>query len=933
MAPNKPDDKPWTTMGRRAFLASLGVGVASGLAACQQLPVHYALPFLVAPETVTPGASVHYASACTACPAACGLMVTVRDGRPIKLEGDPQHPASTGGLCALGQAHIRELYHSERYKGPLIGGAEASWDQVDAEVKRGLDQLGSRKLAIVSPPVSSPTARRALEAFASAHNGWFIEYDARPAVPSAALEAWELVTGRALLPALDFSRTDVLVSFGADFLGTGAEVVAHTAGYAARRRAHDKRGPLRHVQVEGALSLTGAAADERTPVSAHDQRDLALHLLKRLGVDASILPGLRECSNPALVDRLATLLSESRGASVVISGSDDLGEQVAVALINEKLGNVGTTMDVTRPSLATRGLDRELLSLEEALFAGQIGALFAMPGIDPVRQLPNGAEWARALEELPLAVTLSDHETTTARSCRIVAASHHGLEMWGDAMTRPGVVALVQPTIRPLLNTRHPIEAISRWAGEPPTSYLTHLQRSWRSRTLASASDFDASWARTLSTGVPSISATVSEFLPPPKPRNAAGIHAALAAPTSHADVEFTVELMAEVGTGDGCHAHNAWLRELPDPLTRVAWEPVVRISPATATRLGVGDGDVLAVSVGRATVTMAARLMPGMEPGVLGVPVGFAAANGYALAAVEGGRIRTSGLAAQVSATGQHVKLPAYQIHASSEGRAIVHQLPSHDAHVDPPHHGPHHNLWDHDKAPRIQWHMVVDLDACTGCGACVVSCQAENNIPVVGPEEVARHRDLHWLRIDRYFEGSDADPEVVFEPMLCQQCGHAPCETVCPVLATSRSTDGLNMQVYSRCVGTRYCANNCPYKMRRFNWFDYDRGEALDRMVLNPDVAVRERGIMEKCTFCVQRIQANRIASRGGEDVADPQTACQQSCPARAITFGNGSDPKSAVSAARNDGRAFQVLAELGVEPSVTYLARVRSRNGGKA
>ncbi|MDP6940244.1 MAG: 4Fe-4S dicluster domain-containing protein [Planctomycetota bacterium] len=926
-------DRDHTTKGildRRAFLASLGVGAAGTLAACQQLPVRHALPFLLPPEVVTPGVSVPYASTCTACPAACGLMVTVRDGRPIKLEGHPQHPVSAGGLCALGQAHIRELYHSERYVGPLVDGAEATWVQVDAEVKAGLARLGSKKCAILSPPVTSPTARRALEAFAHARGGVLTEYDARPTAPSAALEAWELVTGRALLPTIDFSRANVVVSLGADFLGTGPEVVAHTAGYAARRRAHASSGPLRHVQVEGALSLTGAAADERTAVSAHDQRNLALHLLKRLSPGAALPANLPPLSDTGLVDRLASLLGGNRRRSVVVSGSDDLGEQVAVALINEKLGNIGTTLSTARPSLVTRGLDRELLALEAALFNGQIGALFIMPGIDPVRQLPHGAQWAEALKALPLAVTLTDHATTTAASCRIVAASHHGLEMWGDAMPQPGVLSVVQPTIRPLLNTQHPIAAMLRWSGTGSGPYLEHLKQSWKTGALATASDFDGAWNAAVSSGLAPSRAAVSGALAAPKPRNAAGLQAALAATAGRAGSELTVELIAEVGTGDGCHSHNAWLRELPDPLTRVAWEPVVRISPATGAQLGVANGDVLKVTVGEGSVTMAARLMPGMHPGVLGVPVGFAAANGYALATVDSGRLRTSGLVAQASATGEHVTLPAIQIHDSSEGRPIVHQLPSYDSHVETVHHGPHHNLWDHDEAPPLQWHMVVDLDACTGCGACVVSCQAENNIPVVGPEEIARHRDMHWLRIDRYFQGTDADPDVVFEPMLCQQCGHAPCETVCPALATSRSTDGLNMQVYSRCVGTRYCANNCPYKMRRFNWFEYDRGEALDRMVLNPDVVVRERGIMEKCTFCVQRIQASRIASEGGPESANVEMACQQSCPARAITFGNSSDPTSSVSRARAGGRAFQVLADLGVEPSVTYLARVRSREG---
>jgi molybdopterin-containing oxidoreductase family iron-sulfur binding subunit len=408
----------------------------------------------------------------------------------------------------------------------------------------------------------------------------------------------------------------------------------------------------------------------------------------------------------------------------------------------------------------------------------------------------------------------------------------------------------------------------------------------------------------------------------------------------------FEAELVAEVALRDGSRAHVSWLRELPDPLTRVAWTPCARLAPEAARALGVRDGDVVAVSVGERRVELPVRVLPGQHPRVVGVPVGYGradgggpvdtgrpreSANAFRLAQLEGaGRAVRRGLPARVERTGRSERLPLVQPHPRAEGRPVVFQVGS----VDRPVHGAHlpagRDLWRERERGAPQWQMTIDLDCCTGCSACVVACQAENNVAVVGPDEVARNRGMHWIRIDRYFAGDPAEPDVLFEPMMCAQCHHAPCETVCPVAATVHSEDGLNQQVYNRCVGTRYCANNCPYKVRAFNWFDNQPREPVERMVLNPDVVVRARGVMEKCSFCVQRIQAARIEARaqGRAEVPEVQTACQQSCPARAIRFGDGADPE--IASRHAEPRAFRVLADLGVGPRITYLARVRTRSG---
>jgi molybdopterin-containing oxidoreductase family iron-sulfur binding subunit len=384
------------------------------------------------------------------------------------------------------------------------------------------------------------------------------------------------------------------------------------------------------------------------------------------------------------------------------------------------------------------------------------------------------------------------------------------------------------------------------------------------------------------------------------------------------------------------------WLRELPDPLTRVSWTGCVRLAPSRAEALGVADGDHVRVEVAGRSVTLPARILPGQDPRVLGVPVGFgrkdgdggvAERNGYRIARLDR-RLQTQGLAAVVTKAAGHDALPLMQPHGATEGRPIVYQLSRFDESIESDEHHKALSLWP-ERPPTVpKWEMVIDLDACTGCSGCVVACQAENNLPVVGPDEMRRNRDMYWLRIDRYFVGDAESPDVLFEPMLCSQCENAPCETVCPVAATVHSEDGLNQQVYNRCVGTRYCANNCPYKVRRFNWFDHSVTEPVERLVLNPDVVFRSRGVMEKCTFCVQRIQATRIAARraGHEDWRGlgGKTACQESCPAKAITFGDATDPHGEVATRKKSPRAFQVLAELGVRPAVTYLAKVRTKEG---
>ena len=956
--PEAGDLPEWLSRpGRRRFLKAFGVGAAAALSACSRLPVKNAMPYLVPPEEITPGVNVHYASTCSACPAACGLLVTVRDGRPVKLEGKPDHPLSAGGLCAVGQADIRGLYDPERLQHPTISGRPAAWDDVDATVMRGLESARSagKTVYVLSRTVISPTARRAIEDFLAPYGGRLVEHDPDLASPSALREVYERLTGVPVTPAYDLEAVDLLVSLASDLLGTGPEPMAHAHSWAERRRQAATRGMPRHVQVESSPTLTGAGADERWSATPSERKLLSLWLLRLVAEAdanaAAIVNRLRELPEPVggamRLQQLAAALASHHGRSLVISNANDATEQLAVALVNRLLGNEERTLSIARPSLVRRGLDRDLAALADDLGQGRVGALICVAS-DPVGELAGGEELAKQLASVPLSVTICDRPSATAQASQVVAAAHHGLECWGDAEPRPGLRTLAQPTIRPLFDTRHPYESFLVWSGAAQRDWRHQLMDTWRRRDFAGsggcdAGDFDAFWAKVVTLAasgqcplaVPGIAVDAL-------PVDLAGAALALEPPQPAPSAGLEIELVAEVARRDGSRAHIPWLRELPDPLTRCSWAAVARVAPARARKLSLRDGDVVDIVAGKVRLSMPVRVHPGQHPSVIGVPIGYGRVggdggpmerNGLRLAPLSSQRRQVAGLTATLSPTGTSEVLPLMQIASRSEGRPIVHQVARETDVVHLEHHPGEASLWPATPRSSPHWEMVIDLDACTGCSACVVACQVENNIPVVGSEEMRRNRDMYWLRIDRYYAGSTDDPEVLFEPMLCAQCDHAPCETVCPVAATVHSVDGLNQQVYNRCVGTRYCANNCPYKARRFNWFDKQPTDPLERMVLNPDVVVRSRGVMEKCTFCVQRIQAARIAAKKeGRDHYEVVTACQQTCPTQAIVFGDGSDPAGPVAKLRAKQRTFQVLADLGIEPSITYLAKVRGRADGE-
>ncbi len=975
----EPLDGPVTQFDRRSFLKAAGFTLgAATLAGCGRAPVEKAIPFLVQPETTVPGRAYFYASTCAGCSAGCGLLVKNRDGRPIKLEGCPEHPTSRGGLCAVGQASLLGLYDSLRLKQALAGGQPSTWEEVDSAILAKLTTLRSSGGAVrfLSGTITSPTTRALLERFLKQFpDARHVVYD--PLSSSAILDAHEQTHGVRGLPRFRFDRAVVIASFDADFLGTWISPVEFTSGYRTGRALEANPPRLSyHVQFEPRMSLTGTKADRRWRL-APDEIGIALtHLAARvakLAGAAFSVAGLAASPVPAaFLDELAERLWEARGRSLVVCGSQDVAAQVLANFLNHLLGNYGATVDLEHPSYQRQGNDRDLETLLGELESGRVAALF-IADVNPVYELPGGSKLAYVLRQASLVVSFAERLDETSSLAHYVSPDHHFLESWGDAEATSGTVSLFQPALQPLGKTRAMVESLAAWSGKPQPAYDI-LREHWQANIFPRQHrerSFEAFWDRSVHDGCAEV-----------EPRREQGktfrfdavrpiLSSARTSPGA-----FALVLYPKVGMLDGRHAQNAWLQELPDPVTKVTWDNYACLSPAAAARLGVKEGDVVRLEAGpgNAALELPVYLQPGQQDGVVAVALGYGrqgterftkvaprwiwarpgvgenrlvGVNAAPLLELAGGCLRYTRSEVRLTKTGATRALAVTQMHHSltvpqnipllgGERRDIVQETTwpaflrnlAEAKHAAP---AAQEDLWPADHAfPVHKWGMAVDLNACTGCSACVIACQAENNIPVVGKDEVRRQREMHWMRIDRYYSGSD-DLDVVHQPMFCCQCDNAPCETVCPVLATVHSDEGLNQQVYNRCVGTRYCANNCPYKVRRFNWFDYARDDRLQNLALNPDLSVRSRGVMEKCTFCVQRIQEVKIeARRQGKEMADGaiQTACQQSCPAQAILFGDLNDPKSRVSQAMRSPRNFRVLAEFNFRPAVGYLALVRNR-----
>jgi molybdopterin-containing oxidoreductase family iron-sulfur binding subunit len=976
-----------SSVSRRDFLRLAGFAFAGAtLAGCQRAPVQYAVPQLTSADELVPGRSYDYASTCGGCSAGCGLFIKNRDGRPIKLEGNPEHPLSRGGLCAAGQAALLGLYDEKRLHHPLKGGQPVEWQHLDQELTERLDAIRQQKGAVrfLTGPGVGPATRTLLRRFLDTFgNARHVVHDPRSC--SAILEAHARTHGARMLPHYHLDKAKAIVSFDADFLGTWISPVEFTSAYQLGRRLEGPADDLSyHVQFEPLLTLTGTKADERRPVAPGELGAVMNHLSARLSKKAMLPFPDNLLGEPPVsagfLDHLADYLwqiRQNRQHSLILCGSQDVELQVQTNFLNNLLGNYGTTVDVSHPSYQREDNDQELETLLQELHEGKIAALF-VHGSNPVHDLPGGDRIAEDLKRVSLLVSLAPRWDETARLAYFVCPDHHSLESWGDAEPVNGVVSLVQPSINPLGNTRSVMESLAAWMGKPRSAYDL-LREHWENKVFprnTRKESFVEFWDRTLHDGFATVKPRPIKIEDSKKDavRSAPGVNPL-------PEETYSLVLYSKVGTPDSSHAYNAWLHELPDPISKVTWDNYACVSPAAAAKLGLADGDMVRLEAAEGRDPSSALELPvlvqaGQHDRVVGVALGYGSLLSERFANIgpqwlqarptvgPNGLVGTNAApmlqwaertlrfsrdgVRLTKAAGQHplastqrynlLTLPPRFATAAQGRESIIHKwtLPADKQKLaDKPDAAiaeKKEDLWPDDHPETgARWGMVIDLNACTGCSACVIACQAENNIPVVGKDEVRRQREMHWLRIDRYYTEREGGVDVAHQPMLCQHCGNAPCEVVCPVLATVHSEEGLNQQVYNRCVGTRYCANNCPYKVRRFNWFDYAHDNLLQNLVLNPEVTVRSRGVMEKCTFCVHRIQEARIAAGGPEQIPRDgvlQTACQQSCPAKAIVFGNLNNPASRVAELAAGPRSYQVLAELNVRPSVNYLGLVRNR-----
>jgi len=934
-------------LSRRSFLKLLGASVAlAGLDGCTRMPGEHILPWVHQPPELTPGVALHYATSMTLDGFATGLIVEAHEGRPTKIEGNPDHPASLGSSGVLEQASLLQLYDPDRARVIRRDRQRASWEQFvaafsPANLRNRVGRNGGG-LALLMQPTSSSVTADLLVHLHTLYPAMGLYFDS-PLGASALDSALQLSPGTTVVQRHDFSQADVILSIGSDFLAEGAFTLRYARQFADGRRAPRVR-MNRLYALESPVTVTGANADHRLRRRPSRIESLVAWLRDLLSGDTAagsssdhgFVPDEQE---RAWMTAVAADLKAHRGRSVVIAGDGESPRTHAlVAAINDALGNSGRTTWFTQTPLTGYARPASRVSaLAAAARSGAIHTLLVLGG-NPAYTCAHPEGWGDIAHSVASVAYAGLHENETATGAEWFVPLAHYLECWDDARALDGTHSPVQPLVRPIFGGRSTVEVLAALAGVQEEPYAL-LRDSWR--RLGIATD-DASWHAAIARGVVPGNELAPQQFPPRvellAPRAAAGTSA------PGVDISFRHDYRVR----DGAFANNGWLQELPDPITKLTWDNAALLSPATARKLDADDGDLLELRANGTTLRIPCLAVSGHADDAITLPLGYGRAGAERTAAGVGvnvnplragdGSMVTGAGAAKAIGTPRHV-LAITQSHWTMEGRDPARTATLAEYGASPARSGGRSRraLTIYQQGPALdapqQWAMTIDLGLCTGCSACVVACQAENNIPIVGHDDVVKSREMHWMRIDRYREGSEQDPRFVTQPMLCQHCEHAPCEYVCPVGATDHSPEGLNEMVYNRCVGTRFCSNNCPYKVRRFNWFDYNAELAeTERMARNPDVTVRERGVMEKCTFCVQRIREAEIDARvNGSAVAGSSvvTACEQACPTRAITFGSLTEADSDVVRQRNDPRAYDVLGELGTLPRVTYLARVRNPN----
>jgi Fe-S-cluster-containing dehydrogenase component/anaerobic selenocysteine-containing dehydrogenase len=931
-------------LSRRELLVLLGANAAlAGATGCSRGSPERIVPYVRQPPEVTPGVPSFYATTMILGGYGTGLVVESHEGRPTKAEGNALHPASLGALGTFEQASVLSMYDPARAREITRAGVPSTWRALLDEV--GAAPPPDKRIHVLLEPTSSPHVGPLVDALR--RKGVVVHYDA-PLSRATARAGSELAFGQIVEARWDFARADVVLAFDSDFLAAAGTPMAWGRGWADKRKvsgSHDAMSRL--YVVEPRLTVTGMSADERLRTQAREVQDVAASVLVALAQQGrSTVPGaLRRYAasraagpHDAWAKVVAGDLHQHAGASLVLAGDGQPPEVHALAhAANELLGNTGRTVTYA-PSPVIEGgqVSHGLPALLQAIDAGEVAALVIVGG-DPAYTACADREIARRIAAVPSTAYVGLYDNETARLCRWFVPEAHFLEAWNDARAFDGTASIAQPLMRPLAEGKTVGQVLAGLAGARTVTSRELVEQHWRS---VATGDPRASWEQALVRGVVEDSGEAAL----PTTIDWSAIGRALATPSpAHAPLEIV--FFADAKVHDGRFGNCAWLQELGDPVTKIAWDNAALVSPTTAARLEISSEDVVTIEVRGRTVRAPALVMPGMADDVVALALGYGqtipdrvssgvGANAYT--------IRDSRAPwfddAQVKKTRESWPLARTQEHWSMEGRPIVLSRTRAEYSADPAFAAPHNEtrraLYGIVPDAPHQWGMTIDLNACTGCSACVTACMAENNIPVVGKGGVRLSREMQWLRIDRYLSTDASAPAALVQPMMCQHCEKAPCEYVCPVNATVHSHDGLNEMVYNRCVGTRFCSNNCPYKVRRFNFFNYtaDRPEEVS-LAMNPDVTVRARGVMEKCSYCVQRIrQAEIRARRDQRSIGDLeiQTACQQTCPTGAIVFGDIADPATRVSAQRRNERLYAVLNDLGTIPRTRYLARITNPNG---
>ncbi len=919
---------------RRELLALMGASIAlAGLTGCTRQPTERIYPYVKPPEEIVPGEPLFYATAHLHEGYARGVLAKSYEGRPIKLDGNDLHPASLGGTDVFAQASILNMYDPDRSQTLSERGQIRPWSALLAAVKLALEQERPNRgagLRLLTTTVTSPTLQAQIAAIlAELPKAKWVAWE--PAGRDSVFAGTKLAFGEELQPIYAFERADVVLSLEADFLGAGPSMPRHVRDFVSRRKAETMN---RLYAVESTPSLTGARADHRRPLSPAAIEAFAASVAARVGV-GGIPAG---APGDAFADAVAADLKAHAGTSLVVAGESQPPSVHALAhAMNATLGNVGKTVRYVAPAAgAPAAQTAALAELVKEMAEGRVSTLVILGG-NPVFNAPADLDLPKAMQRVALRIRLGLYNDETSRLCHWNVAEAHALESWSDARAEDGTVTILQPLIAPLFSGKTAHELLAAFSAEPEKSGHDIVKEYWRGKLPVAGADPDAEWQKALHDGLVEGSAF------PSRPVSLRSFPLDGPKRPSNLDSSLTLLLRPDPTIWDGSYANNGWLQELAKPLTKLTWDNAALIAPTTAEKLGLTTEDVVELTCAGRRVEAPVWVMPGQAEGCVTVHFGYGRTRGGRVADGTGFNayaLRESGSlwaapGVEIRKTLKRYSLATTQHQHSMEGRALVRAVtaaayrenPAIVAHMGEPPPGPHDTMYPQLPRGSYAWGMAIDLSTCVGCNACVIACQAENNIPVVGKEQVQRGRAMQWIRIDRYYKGSLDAPETFHQPVTCMHCENAPCEVVCPVNATVHSAEGLNQMVYNRCVGTRYCSNNCPYKVRRFNFFLYsDFTTEIHKMVNNPDVTVRSRGVMEKCSYCVQRINRARYAAeKENRPIKDGEivTACEQACPARAITFGNVDDPESRVSRAKAEKRGYGLLVELGTRPRTSYLA----------